>query len=52
LDPIHTINMSVGPDPPGVCKCSGDWNDEVEIVDTVRIPSDIKPGKYVLGWRW
>jgi len=36
----------------GVCKCSGDWNDEVEIVDKVHIPADLKPGKYVLGWRW
>jgi len=36
----------------GVCKCSGDWNDEVEIVDKVRIPASLKPGKYVLGWRW
>jgi len=36
----------------GVCKCSGDWNDEVEIVDKVQIPAGLKPGKYVLGWRW
>lgn len=36
----------------GVCKCSGDWNDMVEIVDRVHIPETLKPGKYVLGWRW
>ena len=36
----------------GVCKCSGDWNDEVEIVDLVHIPETLPPGKYVLGWRW
>ena len=36
----------------GVCKCSGDWNDAVEIVDMVQIPATLKPGKYVLGWRW
>lgn len=36
----------------GVCKCSGDWNDEVEIVDLVQIPATLEPGKYVLGWRW
>jgi len=37
---------------PGTCKCSGEWNDRVEIVDQVQIPSDLRPGKYVLGWRW
>lgn len=36
----------------GVCKCSGDWNDEVEIVDRVHLPANLTPGKYVLGWRW
>lgn len=36
----------------GVCKCSGEWNDEVEIVDKIHIPASLKPGKYVLGWRW
>ena len=38
--------------PPGTCKCSGEWNDQVEIMDKVEIPDNIKPGKYVLGWRW
>jgi len=36
----------------GVCKCSGDWNDEVEIVDKIHIPVTLKAGQYVLGWRW
>eukprot|EP00316_Scyphosphaera_apsteinii_P005353 CAMPEP_0119349492 /NCGR_PEP_ID=MMETSP1333-20130426/109577_1 /TAXON_ID=418940 /ORGANISM="Scyphosphaera apsteinii, Strain RCC1455" /LENGTH=263 /DNA_ID=CAMNT_0007362089 /DNA_START=323 /DNA_END=1114 /DNA_ORIENTATION=- len=31
--------------------CSGDWTGGV-IEDHVIIPSDIAPGKYVLGWRW
>ena len=30
----------------------GDWNDEVEILDKINIPETLKPGKYVLGWRW
>ena len=44
--------------PPGVCKCSGSPNvfawllPNLEIVDTLHIPSDTKPGKYVLNWRW
>ena len=42
---------------PGVCKCSGNANGNVllpnlEIVDKVMIPRDLKPGKYILGWRW
>ncbi len=43
---------------PGVCKCSGSPNvfawlePNLEIVDTVMIPADTKPGKYVLNWRW
>eukprot|EP01044_Picomonas_judraskeda_P005771 COSAG03_NODE_553_length_6971_cov_3.971624_11_plen_209_part_00 len=41
-----------GPNHRPVCKCSGDWNDNVEVVDTVEIPKGLKPGKYVLGWRW
>ena len=45
-------NSHYAPPKDGVCKCSGDWNDEVEIVDFVHIPADLKPGKYVLGWRW
>jgi hypothetical protein len=43
---------------PGTCKCSGSPNvfawlePNLEIVDTLKIPSDTKPGKYVLNWRW
>ena len=31
--------------------CSGDWRGG-QIVDTVRIPADIEPGQWVLGFRW
>lgn len=34
------------------CRCSGDWNDRVEILDKVHIPAGTPPGDYVLGWRW
>ena len=42
---------------PGVCRCSGYSNGgpllpSVEIVDRVRIPADLAPGRYVLQWRW
>ena len=33
------------------CRCSGAPKN-VEIVDVLKIPADLKPGKYVLGWRW
>eukprot|EP01046_Picozoa_sp_COSAG06_P028186 COSAG06_NODE_2527_length_6720_cov_2.669687_1_plen_109_part_00 len=33
-----------GPDHQPVCKCSGDWNDAVEVVDIVQIPEGLKPG--------
>ena len=43
----------------GVCRCSG-WSSgsgspllpNLEVVDSVLIPKDTKPGKYVLQWRW
>jgi len=43
--------------PQGVCRCSGYSNGgpllpNVEMVDTVRIPAHLPPGKYVLQWRW
>jgi len=46
-----------GPGAPaiGVCKCSGDAVGHVsllEIVDMIQIPANLKPGNYVLGWRW
>ena len=31
--------------------CSGDWTGGV-IVDKVVVPAGLKPGRYVLGWRW
>merc|ERR1711988_1161899 len=35
------------------CKCSGMWGPyDMQIVDTLQIPKDIKPGPYTLGWRW
>ena len=48
------------------CKCSGSGvcalpghNEsncadlpQMEVVDTVRIPENLPPGDYVLGWRW
>merc|ERR1712232_236203 len=48
---------SHGPGAPaiGVCKCSGDAVGHVsllEIVDWIQIPANLKPGNYVLGWRW
>lgn len=33
-------------------RCAGNWPTTVNIVDTVRIPSDTVPGEYVLSWRW
>lgn len=31
--------------------CSGDWTAGM-IVDRVKIPENLPPGDYVLGWRW
>lgn len=45
----------LGPEAPCTCKCSGDGIGDLpqlEIVDQVRIPANLKPGDYVLGWRW
>lgn len=41
----------------GVCRCSGNSNGGVllpnlEMVDNVRIPVGLKPGRYVLQFRW
>merc|ERR1712046_254927 len=41
----------------GVCRCSGHSNGgpllpNLEMVDNVKIPGNLKPGKYVLQWRW
>jgi len=35
----------------GDCRCSGTLR-SLEIVDKVQIPANLKPGRYVLGWRW
>ena len=65
-NPIPLIGGDDGlPDPPGVpcfkphceeiAKCShmGDAGQgTLEIVDYLRIPAGLKPGPYVLGWRW
>ena len=45
-DPKHK-----GTDKSGQGACSGDWT-AGSIVDQVRVPADLKPGDYVLGWRW
>jgi hypothetical protein len=37
--------------PPPCDGCAGNRHD-LGIRDMVKIPSDLKPGKYVLGWRW
>jgi hypothetical protein len=41
----------------GLCKCSGFSNGgpllpNLEIMDLVRVPENLAPGKYVLQWRW
>jgi len=47
----------LGPDKAAgcACRCSGDSVGDLpqlEIVDKVMIPAGLKPGAYVLGWRW
>lgn len=32
--------------------CAGNWPTTVTIMDTVRVPAYLKPGDYVLSWRW
>lgn len=49
-------SMIYGGDP-GVCRCSGYSNygpllPNLEVVDNVRIPKGLAPGRYVLQWRW
>jgi len=41
----------------GDCRCSGHSNGgpllpNLEMVDALRIPADLNPGRYVLQWRW
>ena len=38
-----------------MCQGMGDGSSaipDLEIVDRVKIPKDLPPGEYVLGWRW
>jgi hypothetical protein len=37
---------------PARAECSGNWPTTVYIEDAVKIPTDLTPGEYVLGWRW
>merc|ERR1712060_1032562 len=54
----ETCKLSTRASPPGVCRCSGTVHHgaqllpNLEIVDVLKIPSDLTPGRYVLGWRW
>jgi len=35
------------------CFCSGMWGPyNLQIVDTLQVPTNIPAGEYVLGWRW
>jgi len=35
------------------CLCSGMWGPyDLLIVDTLKVPDNLSPGDYVLGWRW
>ena len=35
------------------CFCSGMWGPyDLLIRDTLKIPNNLPPGDYVLGWRW
>lgn len=55
-DQVHNIEpdrYKVGPPFPEPCPgCSGiDWNG-YSVRDVVRIPADLAPGKYILGFRY
>ena len=32
--------------------CSGDWMHNLTMYDYLRVPEHLKPGEYVLGFRW
>jgi hypothetical protein len=35
------------------CFCSGMWGPyDLEIIDYLKLPTELPAGKYVLGWRW
>ena len=49
--------MNYGKGVQGTCRCSGTSNEgllmpNLEIVDKLQLPADLKPGKWVLQFRW
>merc|ERR1712086_896873 len=32
--------------------CTGDWMHNITMYDYLRVPEHLKPGEYVLGFRW
>ena len=32
--------------------CSGVWTNNITMYDYLRVPEHLKPGEYVLGFRW
>jgi hypothetical protein len=40
------------PLPPGAGNGADGHQAEMAVEDTLTVPADIKPGDYVLGWRW
>ena len=39
------------PEPLGHGICSGEWITNITVFDKLRVPSDLPPGEYVLGYR-
>lgn len=33
-------------------RCSGQWENNITMYDYLRVPEHLKPGEYVLGFRW
>merc|ERR1719401_599147 len=33
-------------------RCSGQWESNITMYDYLRVPENLKPGEYVLGFRW
>ena len=49
---LDTHKIDSGGEPDDVeGECSGDWTGG-QIVDEVLVPQSLKPGAYVVGWRW
>jgi hypothetical protein len=42
---LHPQNLGQG-------LCSGEWLTNVTFYDRLRVPKNLSPGKYVLGFRW